>query len=71
MGAGYPRTPISQLQAAWFTWRYLTPLFKGGSHTFSNIVPACGRCNSSKGTNPPPVPVQPLLLTLAPSRVAS
>jgi 5-methylcytosine-specific restriction endonuclease McrA len=25
------------------------PLSRGGSHTASNIVPACRSCNSSKG----------------------
>lgn len=30
---------------------HVVPLFKGGNHTISNIVPACRSCNSSKGTN--------------------
>ncbi len=30
---------------------HVIPLHRGGNHTKSNIVPACKRCNSSKGTN--------------------
>lgn len=40
---------------------HLTPLTKGGSHTLSNIVPACHVCNSKKGDRGPLRPVQPLL----------
>jgi 5-methylcytosine-specific restriction endonuclease McrA len=29
---------------------HMTPLSRGGSHTRTNIVPACGPCNRSKGT---------------------
>lgn len=47
---------------------HVTPISKGGPHTVSNIVPACIRCNRKKHAGPPPVPVQPLLLTLAPSQ---
>ena len=44
------------------TQDHLTPLSKGGSHTLSNIVPACRACNSKKNAGPILVPVQPLLL---------
>lgn len=49
---------------------HIIPLSKGGDHTVSNIVPACLTCNLKKGNRAPLVPVQPLLLTLAPPRVA-
>lgn len=29
---------------------HMTPLSRGGSHTRSNVVPACGPCNNRKGT---------------------
>jgi 5-methylcytosine-specific restriction endonuclease McrA len=44
------------------TQDHLTPLSKGGSHTKQNVVPACGTCNSKKGTGTVLCPVQPLLL---------
>lgn len=44
------------------TQDHITPLIKGGSHTASNIVPACRACNGKKATGPPLIPVQPLLL---------
>lgn len=47
---------------------HITPLSKGGSHTLHNVIGACYTCNSKKHTGPPPVPVQPLLLTIAPAR---
>lgn len=53
-----------------YTTAHLVPLAKGGTHTFSNVVPACQSCNSKKGTGAPLVPVQPLLLTIAASRSA-
>lgn len=36
------------------TMDHVVALSKGGSHTASNIVPACGPCNSSKGNRPAP-----------------
>ncbi len=44
------------------TQDHITPLSKGGSHTLSNVVPACQRCNSKKGVKSPLIPIQPLLL---------
>ena len=44
------------------TMDHITPLSKGGSHTASNIVPACKICNSKKYNRAPLVPIQPLLL---------
>lgn len=41
---------------------HIIPLSQGGSHTLSNVVPACRSCNSKKHAGPPLVPVQPLLL---------
>jgi len=41
---------------------HILPLSRGGSHTLSNVVPACRKCNSKKHAGPPLVPVQPLLL---------
>lgn len=41
---------------------HITPLARGGSHTMGNIAPACRTCNRKKYVNPPPVPVQPLLI---------
>jgi len=50
------------------TQDHLTALANGGSHTASNIVPACRSCNAKKGAGAVLVPTQPLLLTLAPSK---
>lgn len=50
------------------TQDHIIPLSKGGSHTLSNVVGACSTCNCQKFTGPPPVPVQPLLLTIAPRK---
>ena len=44
---------------------HITPFRKGGSHTASNIVPACRSCNAKKQIGPPLKPVQPVLLTVA------
>jgi len=34
------------------TMEHLVPVAKGGGYSQQNIVPACGSCNSSKGTKP-------------------
>jgi 5-methylcytosine-specific restriction endonuclease McrA len=44
------------------TQDHITPLSKGGSHTRSNIVPACRSCNCKKGRRLAPKFIQPLLL---------
>lgn len=46
------------------TQDHITPVSKGGEHTLTNIVPACRSCNSSKNAGKPPIPVQPMLLTV-------
>lgn len=37
---------------------HVVPVSRGGGNTVSNVVPACLRCNLSKFTGPPPIPVQ-------------
>lgn len=37
------------------TMDHVVPVILGGPHTATNIVPACQRCNSSKGARPAPV----------------
>ena len=49
------------------TMDHIIPLSKGGNHTVQNVVPACSSCNKRKHAGPPPIPVQPLLLTIEPS----
>jgi 5-methylcytosine-specific restriction endonuclease McrA len=44
------------------TMDHVVPLAQGGDHIASNIVPACTRCNSSKGVGRPLRPVQTLLV---------
>lgn len=52
------------------TQDHITPLVRGGANTVSNVVPACKSCNSRKKDRAPLVPVQPLLLTIAPARAS-
>ena len=44
------------------TQDHITPLSRGGSHTLSNIVPACLSCNAQKGARDVLVAVQPMFL---------
>jgi len=44
------------------TMDHVIPLSRGGSHTKENVVPACSRCNSSKGANSAPQFQRALLL---------
>ena len=46
------------------TMDHIVSLARGGTHTLSNIVPSCRRCNSKKGAGPVLSPVQPLLLAV-------
>jgi len=46
------------------TQDHITPLSKGGSHTVSNVVPACNSCNCRKKDGAVLCPIQPLLLTI-------
>lgn len=50
------------------TLDHITPVIHGGALTVTNVVPACGRCNSKKRDRNVLRPIQPLLLTLAPPR---
>jgi 5-methylcytosine-specific restriction endonuclease McrA len=51
---------------------HVTPYAHNGSNTLWNVVVCCKSCNSRKGARLLlPKPVQPLLLTLAPSRKAT
>ena len=50
------------------TQDHVTPYAHNGSHTLWNVIPACKSCNSKKHDGPVLAPVQPLLLTIAPSR---
>lgn len=52
----------------YLTQDHIQALSKNGAHTVQNIVPACRSCNSRKCDRPPLCPVQPLLLTIAPSK---
>lgn len=51
------------------TQEHVTPYEHNGSHTLWNVVPACQPCNSRKKDRAhPPKAIQPLLLTIAPSK---
>lgn len=42
------------------TMDHVIPISKGGNHTASNVVPACGPCNFAKGDGPaPPFVIEP------------
>jgi 5-methylcytosine-specific restriction endonuclease McrA len=53
----HKKFPFRQL-----TIDHITPLSKGGSHTLSNILPACLDCNMHKNAGEVLRPVQPFLL---------
>jgi 5-methylcytosine-specific restriction protein A len=38
---------------------HVVAVANGGTHDLSNLVPACGPCNSSKAARPGPAPVAP------------
>lgn len=46
------------------TQDHIIPLARGGSHTLSNVIPACLPCNLRKNTKDVPCPVQPFLLVV-------
>jgi 5-methylcytosine-specific restriction endonuclease McrA len=50
------------------TQDHITPLSASGSHTLHNVIAVCRTCNSRKGKREAPIPVQPLLLTIAPAK---
>lgn len=44
------------------TQDHVVPVSKGGLHTLTNVVPACGSCNSRKNAGLPLVPIQAVLI---------
>src|SRR5262252_309135 len=47
---------------------HVTPYARNGSNTVQNVVPDCQSCNSRKSAGEAQLLIQPLLLTIAPSR---
>lgn len=57
-----PTCQACQRKTHKLTQEHLTPLSKNGSHTVSNVVPACRSCNTRRHNKHVLQPVQPLLL---------
>ena len=58
------RCAYCKLRIENLTQDHVIPLSRGGSHTASNIVPACRSCNARKNANAAP-DFQPVLMMLA------
>lgn len=63
--AFYFRCAYCHKKSKRLTQDHVTPYARNGSNTLHNVVPCCHACNAKKGTKEAPVPVQPLLLTVA------
>lgn len=60
LGADLAGGPALKGQALSPSGDHVIPLSKGGHHTASNVVPACGPCNSVKSDGPaPPFVIEP------------
>lgn len=57
-----PACRVCKRHAHVLTVDHITAVARRGDNTLWNVTACCQSCNSKKQTNPPPVPVQPLLL---------